>query len=203
MKYEMCHIILSHSQSLVSDVCLFMQYAQNLFNFHPQLGSYKHFHMYIHRVALSVVLPQQEPKSEPLSESILQPFPVIFEEADYPPLHGSLVNTPQLSSGFAVRGSKVTQSLPRKLKQKASEEKLRPRSSVQSDHIIVTKSPKAHRRGLFTKQQSIHEREDSSFTLQGVGGLEVCICVGGGGGTECICTCTLYRYLEAWRSGGD
>ena len=160
----------------MSDVCLFIQYAQTLFNFHPQLKSHRHFHMYIHRVALSVVLPQQDPKNDPLSDSIFQPFPPIFEEDDSP-LKDPEPTTPQPSPGFAVRGSKVTQSLPRRLKQKAmSEERTRPRSSIQSDHIVVSKSPKVNnKRGLFTKQQSIHEREDSNITLQGVAGSEVCV----------------------------
>ena len=131
--------------------------------------------MYIHRVALSVVLPQQEPKSEPKGDSIFQPFPPILEKDDSQ-LDDTLTSsaTPQISPGFAVRGSKVTQSLPRKLKQKTSEEKPRPRSSIQSDHIVVSKNPKPHRRHVFTKQHSIHE---SNLTLQGVSGFQVCTVV--------------------------
>lgn len=128
--------------------------------------------MYIHRVALSVVLPQQEPKSEPTGDSIFQPFPPILEKDDSQ-LDDALTSsaTPQISPGFAVRGSKVTQSLPRKLKQKTLEEKPRPRSSIQSDHIVVSKSSKPHRRHVFTKQHSIHE---SNLSLQGVSGFQVC-----------------------------
>ena len=171
---------------MVSDICLFVQYAHTLFNFHPQLNSYRHFHMYIHRVALSVILPQQEAKSDPFSDTIFQPFPTILEEVN-PLLQAS--TTPQSFPEFAVRGSKITQSLPRRFKQKtvSETEKPRPRSSIQSDHSvvhsIVSKSSKNVKRGMFTKQHSIHEKEDSNFTLQGVTGSEVCmydiiLCIG-------------------------
>ena len=179
--------------------------------------------MYIHRVALSVILPQQEPKSEPSSDSIFQPFPAILEEDDLQ-LRDALASsaTPE-SHGLPERGSKVTQSLPRKLKQKTSEEKSHPHSSIQSDHIVLTKSPKAQRRNLFTKQHSIHEREDSSLTLQDVGGFEVCIYNINYNTYVAVCGCIVpiyaqvyvvwyqmwlkkhtipYRCLEAWKSGG-
>ena len=162
---------LSPPQNLLAEVCLFFQYAQTLFNFRTQLDSYRHFHMYIHRIALSVVLPERE-ISEPVKANSLldpdfHPFPAILEESE---THDSLS---QPSPGFAVRGSILSQSLPRKLKHKSastlSEDKPRPRSSIQSDHLVASKSPKAHRRGIFTKQHSIHERDGGSFVVQGSG----------------------------------
>ena len=172
--YDVAYINMTYSllppQNLLAEVCLFFQYAQTLFNFQTQLDSYRHFHMYIHRIALSVVLPEREINEPVKINSLLDPnfhpFPAILEESE---THDSLS---QPSPGFAVRGTILSQSLPRKLKHKSastlSEDKPRPRSSLQSDHL-VSKSPKAHRRGIFTKQHSIHERDDGSSVIQGSG----------------------------------
>ena len=171
--YSPSHTLLSLStpspQNILSEVCLFFQYAQTLFNFHTQLDSYRHFHMYIHRIALSVILPEREMNEPAKTNSLFDDpdfhtFPAILEESE---------TLSQPSPGFAVRGSTLSQSLPRKLKHKSastlSEEKARPRSSVQSNHLVAPKSPKAHRRGLFTKQHSIHERDGGSSVIQGSG----------------------------------
>ena len=162
------------TQNFVSDACQFVQYAQTLFNFKSSIDSFRHYHMYIHRVALSVVLPEPDPKPDhkPLSDSI---FPPILEEPESLSDSSSIRSPPQPSPNFGVRGTFFSQSLPRR-KHKAVatvEEKVRPRSSVQSDNVLLTKSPRAQRRGLFTKQHSIHERDDSSSTLTGATDTEV------------------------------
>ena len=182
-------------------MCLFFRYAQALFSFNTQLDSYRHFHMYINRVALSVILPEQETKS---SHADFHPFPAILEESETL-THDSPPATPQPSPGFATRGNFFSQSLPRRLRQKtASEEKPRPRSSIQSDHVVVSKSPKVARRGPFTKQHSIHERDDSILTMQ-ASGSEVClqymhayvhtVHVHVHVHVLYMCTCTLYIYM--------
>ena len=53
------HLHTCHVQSIVSEACGFFQYAQHLFNSDSLAENlrFQHLHMYIHRIALSVILP--------------------------------------------------------------------------------------------------------------------------------------------------
>ena len=174
--YTTFFFFFSLPQNCLPEVCLFFQHAHTLFSFHTQLDSYRHFHMYIHRVALSVIFPQQEgqrSQTDSLLDQTFLPFPAILEETET--LQESPAETSQPSPVYPSRGTKLWQSLPRRTAKQmtiaTSEEKARPHSSIQSEHVVVNKSPKFHRKGIFTKQHSIHE-QDSSTDIQ-MSGSEV------------------------------
>lgn len=67
-------------QSIVSEACGFFQYAQQLFGSDSLAGNlrFQHLHMYIHRIALSVILP---PRPRPQYETQLE-LPASLSEGD-------------------------------------------------------------------------------------------------------------------------
>ena len=173
-------------QNCLVEACLFFQYAKNLFHFQTftQLDSYCHIHMYIHRIALSVILPAHTPPPQrPKVDSILDPstlpFSSLLEEPGTPQMSQSLASASQSSAALQM-SHKIAQTLPRKLgKQSTSvpmETDARPRSSILTQEHGTSKSPKSHRRNIFTKQHSIHE--DSSLKMDRTDG---------------------HGYLEEWR----
>ena len=105
----------------------------------------------------------QRSQTDSLLDQTFLPFPAILEETET--LQESPVET-RPSPAYPSRGTKLWQSLPRRTAKQmtiaTSEEKARPHSSIQSEHVVVNKSPKVHRKGIFTKQHSIHEQDNST-----------------------------------------
>ena len=124
-------------QSIVTEACNFFQYAQVLFSQDTlkQPKAFRHLHMYIHRIALSVVLPP-------------------------PPLQ--LSETPQFPLIDASPAIPLADNLP--LQKRTKQDKPRKRAGSLPSHRIsdvsnqpsTTKSTKAHHRVPLTKQPSVH-----------------------------------------------
>ena len=129
--------------------------------------------MYIHRIALSVVLPAptvpQTPKAPSGSDPFVLPFSTILEESitSQPPSVDE-DNDAQPSLNLP---QKMYQSLPRRLHKQTTSGSSgfarRPHSSLTTSDNVGSKSPKLHRKNIFTKQHSIHEEDKGHNEFQG------------------------------------
>ena len=154
------------TQELVLEVCHFFQYANALFSFHTQLDIYQHFRMYIHRIALSVVLPEQHTNKQAKHVSVLVPpslsFPAIPEDGS---------ETCSLEGTEApVRNTNLSRTLPRRMKQMLDAplepiHKPRPHSSAALS--FMSRSLRSHRKNVLTRQPfSLSERESSPEEME-------------------------------------
>ena len=138
------------SQSIVMEACCFFQYAQNIFvqDSLMKTQNFHHLHMYIHRIALSVILP---PRPRPPETSVRND--VVISEIDSPSLTVSIAPGKKMDT---LPHKKLKSSVTFDVCSRARAESL-PLST--NAGVTAGKGPQKQskaRRSHLSKQQSIH-----------------------------------------------
>ena len=138
------------------EACCFFQYAQTVFGQDSLMKtqSFNHLHMYIHRIALSVILPPRPPPPEPP----VQNDPVVSEiECASPPP----VSIPPAKKLDTLPHKKLKSAVTFDVSSRVRSESLPLTASI---GVVTTgKAPQKQskaRRSHLSKQQSIHNDPD-------------------------------------------
>ena len=187
-----CISLFACAQSIVAEACGFFQYAYQLFSTEwvTQTKDFQHLHMYLHRIALSVILP---PRPLPSAATT-----AVETSGLYSPLRGAEAATAGSLSSPPPPNEPMSDTLPRK-KHSSNPAASRKRTgslNLPSSTKVETSPqlPVKHFPGAkprLSKQPSIHSDGDGDFP-EGTEGLSyrragrrVGVGSGGGGGEGC------------------